>query len=94
MTEDASGESPILADGDRDVWVVESNPGSGWRIEAVLPSFEAAERFEDDFREWRREMNDNIPDEFEHSVRTRHGGRKSPTKMFESYPPEQAQNSE
>lgn len=83
-----SGKSPILADGDRDVWVVERNPGSGWRVSAVLQSFDEAEKYEEDLREWHKESQEDIPEQYQHKIRTRHGGRNSPTKMFEDYPPE------
>lgn len=87
--EASTAKSPVLADADRDVWVVERNPGSGWRVSAVLTSFEEAEQYEQDLREWHEESNENMPEELHHDLRTRHGGRKSPTKMFEKYPPEE-----
>lgn len=76
----------ILEDSDRDVWVVEENRGSGWIVSAVLTSFEDAQRYERDLRAFMSDQ-DEIPEEFQHEVRTRHGGRNSPTKMWEEYPP-------
>lgn len=79
----------ILGDADRDVWVVERNPGSGWRVSAVLASYEDAQKYQEDLRAFMSDQ-DGIPEEFQHEVRTRHGGRNSPTKMWEAYPPEES----
>jgi len=76
----------VFEDADRDVWVVERNPGGGWQVSAVLTSFEDAQRYEQDLRAFLNDQ-EGIPEEFQHEVRTRHGGRGSPTKMWEEYPP-------
>ena len=78
-------DADILADPDREVWVVEQNPGSGWRVSAVLTSFADAEAYEDDLRKFNEDMETRFRSA---GIKTRHGGRNSPTKMFETYPPE------
>jgi len=76
--------NPIPAESDTDVWVVEYNPGSGWRVSAVFTSWEDADKYEDDLRDFiQSDVDEYSPD----SIRTRHGGRKSPTKFFETWPP-------
>ena len=87
MHDDTDGvPERIFEDADRDVWVVERNPGGGWRVSAVLTSFEDAQRYEQDLRAFFNDQ-EGIPEEFQHEVRTRHGGLNSPTKMWEEYPP-------
>lgn len=82
----------VLSDGDRVVWVVERNPGSGWRVSAVLASWDAAEQYREDLFAVMNHYPEEFPEEFQHEteVRIRSGSRGSPTKMFESYPPEEA----
>jgi hypothetical protein len=82
----------VFSDGDREVWVVEWAPRAEnphWRTGAVLTSHADAEAYRDDLREALNTYPDEFPYEYkkESDVRIRHGGRKSPTKMFESYPP-------
>jgi len=81
-------DSPIFATPDREVWVVEAWSGAEWRVLAVLTSHSDAEQYEDDYREWAEEHNKDVPDDYNLPLRTKHGGRKSPTKMFKEYPPE------
>jgi len=88
----SDGTGRILAEPDRKVWVVEENTGSGWSVSAVLTSYEDAEQYEEDLREFTRNHNQNIPDDFEIKIETRHGGRRSPTKMFEEWPPQSLQS--
>jgi hypothetical protein len=78
----------VLAESDRDVWVVERNPGSGWRVCAVLPSFEAAQRYEEDLRTVMNHCPEDFPEKYFSEIRTRHGSRQSPTTMFDDYPPQ------
>lgn len=80
----------VFAEPDREVWVVERNPGSGWRVSAVLPTHEDAERYRDDLRTVLNNYPEEFPEEFktDHTFRIRQGGRHSPTPMWESYPPE------
>lgn len=79
----------ITADADRDVWVVERNPGSGWRVSAVLASYDEAEQYRDDLRTAMEHYPEDFPERFktDYDIRIRHGSRKSGTKMFEEYPP-------
>lgn len=86
---DADGDR-ILADGDREVWVVERSRGDTWSTAAVLTSYDDAQRYTEDLREFTNTYPDGFPEEHETetSVRIRHGGRRSPTKLFESWPPE------
>jgi hypothetical protein len=70
--------------------VVERNPGSGWRVSAVLTNYEDAEKYADDLMDAMNHCPDDFPEEFHHgcSVRLRHGSKRSATKMFEEYPPQ------
>lgn len=87
MSEDSSATDRILTEPDRDVWVVERQQGDGWYVSAVLTSHEDAEQYEEDLREFITTYPDDFPEEFKtENVRTRHGGRQSPTKFFEDYP--------
>jgi len=79
----------VTADSDRDVWVVESNPGSGWRVAAVLTSYEDAEAYIEDAREFSENCPENAPERHaRNTIRFRHGGRKSPNRLYETWPPE------
>lgn len=80
----------VFAEPDREVWVVERNPGSGWRVSAVLSSYDDAEQYRDDLREVMNTYPEDFPEDFkrEDEFRIRHGSRQSGTKMFEEYPPE------
>lgn len=80
----------VLGEADREVWVVERNPGSGWRVSAVLASYDEAEQYSADLRQVANHFPDEFPEEFkrETEVRIRRGGRKSGTKMWENYPAE------
>lgn len=75
---------------DREVWVVERNPGSGWRVSAVLASYDEAVQYSDDLRVVANTHPDDFPEKFKHDteVRIRRGSRNSGTEMWESYPPE------
>jgi hypothetical protein len=79
----------VFADSDRDVWVVERNPGSGWRVSAVLADYDDAEDYAADLRVVLNNYPEKFPEEFKSDteVRIRHGTRRSGSKMFESYPP-------
>jgi len=78
-----------FADPDREVWVVERNPGSGWSVSAVFADYDDADDYAADLRVVANSYPENFPEKFESGteVRIRHGSRKSGTKMFESYPP-------
>ncbi len=80
----------VFAEPDRDVWVVERNPGSGWRVSAVLGSYEDAERYKDDLREVMNSYPEDFPEDFKSKTefRIRYNSRRSGTKYFENYPPE------
>lgn len=93
---DCPGEPDVVAarervfgEHDREVWVVERNPGSGWRVSAVFADYDAADDYAADLRVVMNHYPDGFPEQFksETDVRIRHGSRKSGTKMFESYPP-------
>lgn len=88
--ESDSPRNRVFSDADQDVWVVERNPGSGWRVSAVLTSYEDAKRYRDDLRQVLNEYPDEFPEEYktEYDVKIRHGGRDSPTGLYESWPPE------
>ena len=83
----------ITADPDREVFVVERNPGSGWRVSAVLTGYEDAAQYADDLMDAMNHCPEDFPEEFHHgdSVRIRYGGIRSATKMFEEYPPQSLQ---
>jgi hypothetical protein len=79
----------VTAPADEDVWVVEQNFGDGWRVAAVLGSYAAADAYIDDARDFAENCPADAPeDKCRTTVSYRHGGRKSPTKFFESWPPE------
>jgi len=79
----------LFADPDREVWVVERNPGSEWRVSAVFASYDDADDYAADLRVVANNYPEDFPESFESEteVRIRHGSRKSGTKMFGSYPP-------
>lgn len=80
----------VTADGDRDVWVVEYKTSSEWKVSAVLTSYADAEAYEEDLREFITSYPDDVPERFRiDEVRTRHGGRRSPTKFYEEWPPDE-----
>ena len=80
----------VFGEYDREVWVVERNPGSGWRVSAVFSTYDDADDYAADLRVVMNHYSDGFPEDFKHEtdVRIRHGSRKSGTKMFETYPPE------
>ena len=79
----------VFSKPEREVWVVERNPGSGWRVSAVFASYNDAEDYRNDLRVTANNYPDEFPEKFktEDRVRIRHGSRKSGTKFFEEYPP-------
>jgi hypothetical protein len=81
----------VTADPDDEFWVVEQNFGDGWRVAAVLGSYAAADAYIEDARDFGENCPADAPeDKCRTTVSYRHGGRKSPTKFFESWPPEVA----
>jgi len=79
----------VTAAPDDEFWVVEQNFGDGWRVAAVLGSYAAADAYIDDARDFAENCPADAPeDKCRTTVSYRHGGRKSPTKFFESWPPE------
>lgn len=80
----------VLAEGDREVWVVERNPGSGWRVSAVFESYGGADQYRKDLRRVMNNYPKHFPENFKSDtdVRIRSGSRKSGTKLYGSYPPE------
>lgn len=79
----------VFADPDQEVWVVERDPGSGWRTSAVFADYDDADDYVADLQVVLNNYSDEFPERFksETEVRIRNNSRNSPTKMFESYPP-------
>lgn len=79
----------VTADADRGVWVVEENRGNGWSVSAVLTSHEDARAYVQDARDFVENCPEDAPESFSRStIRFRYGGRSSPKKLFESWPPQ------
>lgn len=79
----------VTAEPDAEYWVVEQNFGDGWRVAAVLGSYAAADAYIEDARAFAENCPADAPeDKCRTTVSYRHGGRKSPTKFFKSWPPE------
>lgn len=80
----------VFAEPDDEVWVVERNPGSGWRVTAVFDSYRAADDYTADLRVVLNSYPEEFPEKFKQDtdVRIRHGSIKSGTKFFADYPPD------
>lgn len=79
----------VTAESDRDVWVVQESRGDEWHVAAVLTSYEDAQAYMEDARDFAENCPTGSPERFSRrTVGFRYGGRDSPTKMFESWPPE------
>jgi hypothetical protein len=81
----------VTADPDKDVWVVlhRAKEQQDWKVGAVLTSYEDAEAYAKDLRDFQENCPEDAPEDLcRHTVQLRHGGRKSPTKLFESWPPD------
>lgn len=79
----------VTAEPDQQVWVVQRKRGDEWSVSAVLTSYEDAEEYVNDLRDFAENCPEGSPEEYcRMQITTKHGSRKSPTKMFETYPPE------
>jgi len=79
----------VTCEPDQEVWVVERKRGDEWSVSAVLTSYEDAREYAKDLRDFSENCPEDSPEEYcRKQISIRHGGRKSPTKMFETYPPE------
>jgi hypothetical protein len=79
----------VTADGDREVFVVETNQGGGWSVAAVFTSYADVEAYIEDYRDFTEHCPEDAPeDHCRNTIRFRHGSRQSPTPLYESWPPE------
>lgn len=79
----------VTAESDRDVWVVQEKIGGGWRVAAVLTSYDDAQAYMADLRDFSENCPEDAPEEYcRRNIEFRYGSRDSPTKMFEEWPPD------
>jgi len=80
----------VTTESDRDVWVVQCryDKSQDWRVAAVLTSYEDAEAFIEDHRDFIENCPEGAPETFaRNSAYYRLGSRNSPNKFFETWPP-------
>ena len=83
------GANRVTSDADADVWVVQESRGEDWRVSAVLTSYEDAEAYIEDARDFIENCPEDAPEDFcRRTVSFRLDGRKSPTSLYESWPPD------
>lgn len=79
----------VTADPDQEVWVVQRKRGDEWSVSAVFTSYDDAREYVNDLKDFAENCPEDSPEEYcRKQISIRHGSRKSPTKMFETYPPE------
>ena len=85
----------VTAESDRDVWVVQEKRGDEWRVAAVLTSYEDAQAYIEDARDFSENCPEDAPEKFSRRKRAfRHGSRKSPNKLYEQWPPDEGGESD
>lgn len=80
----------INTDRDGKVWVVGWKTSKrDWSPSAVLTSHREAAMYASDLRAFLNDKDSRIPDDYEreYEVEIRTGGRKSPTPLYEEWPP-------
>ena len=78
----------VTAGGHEAVWVVQVKTADEWRVSAVLTSYDDADAYADDLRDFHENCPEGAEEHGRTTVRIQHGSRRSPTKLYETWPPD------
>jgi len=79
----------VTTDGD-DVWVVSVSTGKDWRVSAVFGSYESAEAYINDHRNFVENCPEDANEEYaRQTAKYRLSGVNSPKDYYDSWPPDE-----